>query len=294
MIKVINQEIGKNWAMYHGDSVQVIKGLPDNSIGLSVFSPPFLSLYTYSNSVLDMGNSKTDEQFYEHYKFLISELYRVLMPGRLVCIHCVDVPMMKERDGAIGLKDFPGENIRLFQDAGFIYHSRVTIYKSPVIEMVRTNALGLLHKQLRKDSAMSRMGLPDYIIVMRKQGENPEPISHTHETYPVSKWQKVAEPVWMEIDQSNTLNAVVARDEKDEKHIVPLQLDTIENCIELYSNPGDIVLDPFGGIASTGYQAVKMGRKAIMIELKDSYYEQGVKNLKLAELENNQVSIFDL
>lgn len=294
MIKVINQEIGKDWAMYHGDNVQVIKGLPDNSIGLSVFSPPFLSLYTYSNSVLDMGNSKSDEQFYEHYKFLIKELYRVLMPGRLVCIHCVDVPMMKERDGAIGLKDFPGENIRLFQDTGFIYHSRVTIYKSPVVEMVRTNALGLLHKQLRKDSAMSRMGLPDYIIVMRKQGENPEPISHTHETYPVSKWQKVAEPVWMEIDQSNTLNAVVARDEKDERHIVPLQLDTIENCIELYSNPGDIVLDPFGGIASTGYQAVKMGRKAIMIELKDSYYEQGVKNLKLAELENNQVSIFDL
>lgn len=293
-VKVINQEIGKNWAVYHGDNVQVIKGIPDNSIGLSVFSPPFLSLYTYSNSVLDMGNSKSDEQFYEHYKFLIKELYRVLMPGRLVCIHCVDVPMMKERDGAIGLKDFPGENIRLFQDEGFIYHSRVTIYKSPVVEMVRTNALGLLHKQLRKDSAMSRMGLPDYIIVMRKPGENPEPISHTHETYPVSKWQKVAEPVWMEIDQSNTLNAVAARDEKDERHIVPLQLDTIENCIELYSNPGDIVLDPFGGIMSTVYQAIKMGRKGIGIELKDSYFEQGIKNCKLAELENNQVSLFDL
>lgn len=293
-VKVINQSIGKNYAMYHGDNVQVMKGIPDNSIGLSVFSPPFLSLYTFSNSIMDMGNSKTDNEFYEHYKFLIKELYRTLMAGRLICIHCVDVPMMKERDGAIGLKDFPGENIRLFQDAGFIYHSRVTIYKSPVVEMVRTKAVGLLHKQLRKDSAISRMGLPDYIIVMRKPGENAEPISHTHETYPVSKWQKVAEPVWMEIDQSNTLNAVAARDEKDERHIVPLQLDTIENCIELYSNPGDIVLDPFGGIASTGYQAIKMGRKAIMIELKDSYYEQGVKNLKLAELESNQVTLFDL
>lgn len=293
-VKVINQEIGKDWAMYHGDNVQVTKGIPDNSIGLSIFSPPFLSLYTYSNSVLDMGNSKTDEQFYEHYKFLIKELYRVLIPGRLICIHCVDVPMMKERDGAIGLKDFPGENIRLFQDEGFIYHSRVTIRKSPVVEMVRTNALGLLHKQLRKDSAMSRMGLPDYIVVMRKPGENPEPISHTFEDYPVDKWQVVAEPVWMDINQSNTLNVAAARDEKDERHIVPLQLDTIKNCLELYSNPGDIVLDPFGGIASTGYQAIKMGRKAIMIELKDSYYEQGVKNLKLAELESNQVSLFDL
>lgn len=292
--KVINQEIGKNWAMYQGDNVQVIKGIPDNSIGLSVFSPPFINLYTYSNSVLDMGNSKTDEQFYEHYKFLIKELYRVLMPGRLICIHCVDVPKMKERDGVIGLKDFPGENIRLFENEGFIYHSRVTIWKSPVIEMVRTNALGLLHKQLRKDSAMSRMGLPDYIIVMRKPGENPEPITHTMEDYPVDKWQKVAEPVWMGIDQSNTLNAAAARDEKDERHIVPLQLDTIENCIELYSNEGDIVLDPFAGIASTLYQAIKMGRKGVGIELKDSYYEQGVKNCKKAELENNQTTIFDL
>jgi len=292
--KVINQAQGKNWAMYHGDNVQVMKGIPDNSVGMFMFSPPFLSLYTYSNSVLDMGNSKTDDEFYQHYKYLIQEIYRTIMPGRLVCIHCVDVPMMKERDGAIGLKDFPGENIRLFQEAGFIYHSRVTIYKSPVVEMVRTNALGLLHKQLRKDSAMSRAGLPDYIIVMRKPGENPEPIEHTHESYPVSKWQKIAEPVWMEIDQSNTLNAVAARDEKDERHIVPLQLDTIKNCIELYSNEDDVVLDPFGGIASTVYQAIKMNRKGIGVELKDSYYDQAVKNCKQAELEMNQVTVFDL
>lgn len=294
MIKVINQEIRDNWAVYHGDNVQVMKGFPDDSIGFTMFSPPFLSLYTYSNSILDMGNSKTDEEFYEHYKFLIKEIYRTLMPGRLVAIHCVDVPMMKSKDGVIGLKDFPGENIRLFQDVGFIYHSRVTIWKSPVVEMVRTNALGLLHKQLRKDSSMSRMGLPDYIIIMRKPGENPEPIEHTTEEYPVDKWQKVAEPVWMDIDQGYTLNAAAAREEKDERHIVPLQLDTIEKCIELYSNPGDIVLDPFGGIMSVPYQAIKMGRKGVGIELKDSYFEQGIKNCELAELESNQVSIFDV
>ncbi len=294
VIKVINQEIRDNWAVYHGDNVQVMKGFPDDSIGFTMFSPPFLSLYTYSNSILDMGNSKTDEEFYEHYKFLIKEIYRTLMPGRLVAIHCVDVPMMKSKDGVIGLKDFPGENIRLFQDEGFIYHSRVTIWKSPVVEMVRTNALGLLHKQLRKDSSMSRMGLPDYIIIMRKPGENPEPIEHTTEEYPVDKWQKVAEPVWMDIDQGYTLNAAAAREEKDERHIVPLQLDTIEKCIELYSNPGDIVLDPFGGIMSVPYQAIKMGRKGVGIELKDSYFEQGIKNCELAELESNQVSIFDV
>ena len=294
MIKVINQEIRDNWAVYHGDNVQVMKGFPDDSIGFTMFSPPFLSLYTYSNSILDMGNSKTDEEFYKHYKFLIKEIYRTLMPGRLVAIHCVDVPMMKSKDGVIGLKDFPGENIRLFQDVGFIYHSRVTIWKSPVVEMVRTNALGLLHKQLRKDSSMSRMGLPDYIIIMRKPGENPEPIEHTTEEYPVDKWQKVAEPVWMDIDQGYTLNAAAAREEKDERHIVPLQLDTIEKCIELYSNPGDIVLDPFGGIMCVPYQAIKMGRKGVGIELKDSYFEQGIKNCKLAELESEQVSIFDV
>lgn len=294
MIKVINQEIRDNWAVYHGDNVQVMKGFPDDSIGFTMFSPPFLSLYTYSNSILDMGNSKTDEEFYKHYKFLIKEIYRTLMPGRLVAIHCVDVPMMKSKDGVIGLKDFPGENIRLFQDVGFIYHSRVTIWKSPVVEMVRTNALGLLHKQLRKDSSMSRMGLPDYIIIMRKPGENPEPIEHTTEEYPVDKWQKVAEPVWMDIDQGHTLNAAAAREEKDERHIVPLQLDTIKKCIELYSNSGDIVLDPFGGIMSVPYQAIKMGRKGVGIELKDSYFEQGIKNCKLAELESEQVSIFDV
>ena len=289
--KVINQAITEHYALYHGDNVQVVKGIPDNSIGLSIFSPPFINLYTYSNSPLDMGNAKSDEEFYEHYKFLIKELGRVMMPGRLVCIHCVDVPLMKERDGEIGLKDFPGENIRLFENEGFIYHSRVTIRKSPVVEMVRTNALGLLHKQLRKDSSMSRMGLADYIVVMRKRGDNPEPISHIMEEYPVGKWQEVAEPVWMEINQSNTLNVAEARDEKDERHIVPLQLDTIRNCIELYSNEGDTILDPFGGIMSTIYQSIRMNRKGIGIELKESWYQCGIKNCNKAVQEKNQVRI---
>jgi len=295
-MKVLNQFSGKNFTVYNGDSTQVLKGLPSNSIGYLITSPPFLSLYTYSSSFLDMGNSKNDRQFYRHFNFLVKEVYRVMMAGRNVSIHCVDVPMMKERDGAIGLKDFPGMLIRIFQRAGFIYHSRVTIYKSPVVEMVRTNALGLLHKQLRKDSAMSRQGLPDYVLTFRKPGVNLKPISHTRETYPVDLWQKIAEPVWMDIHQSNTLQRQAARDEKDEKHIVPLQLDTIENCINLWSAKGDIVIDPFSGIGSSGYKALQLDRKYIGIELKESYYNQSIKNLKVMEndKQKEQVSLFNM
>jgi DNA modification methylase len=203
--------------------------------------------------------------------------------------------MMKERDGVIGLKDFPGEIIRLFRENGFIYHSRVTIYKSPVVEMVRTNAIGLLHKQLKKDSAMSRMGLPDYVVTFRKPGVNDEPITHTQESYPVDLWQKVAEPVWMDIKQSNTLNARAARSENDERHIVPLQLDTIQKCVELWSNPGDVVLSPFAGVGSEIYQSLKMKRRGIGIELKDSYFNQAIKNCLAAEdTEHEQVDMFDL
>ena len=313
-MKVINQEIHKKWALYHGDCCEVIKGLPDNSIGYSIFSPPFASLYVYSNYNEDMGNSKNDDEFYKQFSFLVPELFRVLKPGRNVSFHCMDIPAMKERDGYIGLKDFPGDLIRMFQSAGFIYHSRVTIWKDPLIEATRTKALGLMHKQLCKDSAICRNGLPDYVITMRKPGVNKEPIAHEKglneyygqeepnaaknlskqdAVYSHHVWRAYASPVWEDIRQTYTLNAVTARDQKDERHICPLQLDTIARGLTLWSNPDDIVLSPFAGIASEGYQAVKMGRRFIGIELKDSYYAQAVKNLINAENMTHETTLMD-
>lgn len=263
--------------------METLRGIPDNSVHYSIFSPPFASLYTYSSSDRDMGNSKDGSEFQQHFMFLLVQLYRVLLPGRLVSVHCMNLPAMKSRDGFIGVKDFRGDIIRSFTGAGFIFHSEVTIWKNPVTEMQRTKALGLLHKQIRKDSAMSRQGLPDYIVTFRKPGENPEPIPHTHETFPVDVWQRYASPVWMDIRQSNTLQRKSARDEKDEKHICPLQLDVIERCIDLWTNPDDIVLDPFAGIGSVPYQAVLMGRRGLGVELKDSYFSQAANNLAQAE-----------
>ena len=278
-MKVMNQDVNREYSLYHGDNVEVIKGIPDNSIHYSIFSPPFASLYTYSNSDRDMGNSKGDDEFYQHFIYLAKELYRITMPGRLLSFHCMDLPLMKERDGVIGLKDFPSIVRQIFEDCGFIYHSKVTIWKNPVTEMQRTKALGLLHKQIRKDSTMNRQGIPDYIVTMRKPGENPERVSHTHETFPVDVWQNYASPVWMDIRQSDTLQKKSARAEKDERHICPLQLEVIQRCIELWTNPNDIVLDPFGGIGSVPYVALTMGRRGIGIELKESYYEQMKANL---------------
>ena len=312
---ILNQKIDDRYAMYNGDCVEVLKGITDNSIHYSIFSPPFASLYTYSNSDRDMGNSASDNEFYEHFKYLISELYRVIMPGRLLSFHCMDLPMMKSRDGVIGLKDFPGELIRMFTDAGFIYHSKVTIWKDPLVEATRTKALGLLHKQICKDSSMCRQGLPDYLVTMRKPGENPELIAHPEgfESYigedepegakierpqpdaekyekkekynevPVYShqvWRKYASPVWMDIRQSNTLNGKSAREEQDERHICPLQLDVIARGINLWTNENDIVLDPFAGIGSSNYVALKMGRRTIGVELKENYYNLHWKMLK--------------
>ena len=306
--------------MYNGDCVEVLKGITDNSIHYSIFSPPFASLYTYSNSDRDMGNSASDNEFYEHFKFLISELYRVTMPGRLLSFHCMDLPMMKSRDGVIGLKDFPGELIRMFTDAGFIYHSKVTIWKDPLVEATRTKALGLLHKQICKDSSMCRQGLPDYLVTMRKPGENPELIAHPEgfESYigedepegakierpqpdaekyekkekynevPVYShqvWRKYASPVWMDIRQSNTLNGKSAREEQDERHICPLQLDVIARGIKLWTNENDIVLDPFAGIGSSNYVALKMGRRTIGVELKENYYNLALENVEKADMD---------
>lgn len=281
-MNVLEQAIENKYAIYNGDSCEVMKAVPDNSVHYTIFSPPFASLYTYSNSDRDMGNSKGDDEFYDHFIFLAKELYRVTMPGRLLSFHCMDLPLMKERDGVIGLKDFPAIIREIFEDCGFIYHSKVTIWKNPVIEMQRTKALGLLHKQIRKDSAMNRQGIPDYIVTMRKPGDNPERISHTPETFPVDVWQNYASPVWMDIRQSDTLQKKSAREDKDERHICPLQLEVIQRCIELWTNQNDIVLDPFAGIGSVPYTAVKLGRRGIGVELKESYYKQAVNNLEIA------------
>lgn len=281
-MNVLEQVIENRYALYNGDSCEIAKAIPDNIIHYTIFSPPFASLYTYSNSDRDMGNSKGDDEFYNHFIFLAKELYRVTMPGRLLSFHCMDLPLMKERDGVIGLKDFPAIIRQIFEDCGFIYHSKVTIWKNPVTEMQRTKALGLLHKQIRKDSTMNRQGIPDYIITLRKPGENPERVSHTHESFPVNVWQNYASPVWMDIRQSDTLQKKSARDDKDERHICPLQLEVIQRCIELWTNPNDIVLDPFAGIGSVPYTAVKMGRRGIGVELKESYYNQAVNNLEIA------------
>lgn len=290
-VKVLNQHEGQNYIIYNGDCVEVLKGIPSNSIHLSVSSIPFNSLYTYSASDRDMGNNRNNTQFFEQYLFLAREWFRVTMPGRNVCIHCMNLPTSKERDGYIGISDFRGDIIRLMQSVGFIYHSEVCVWKNPVTAMQRTKALGLLHKQLKKDSCMSRMGIPDYVVTFRKPGDNPERVEHTNESYPVSKWQNVASPiwdiyaspVWWDIDMGKTLNRLAAKEEKDERHIAPLQLEVIERCVELWSNPGDIVLDPFDGIGSTGYQALLMGRKHVGVELKESYYKLACENLDKAD-----------
>ena len=280
-VKCESQYVDDYVALYNGDSCEIMKARPDNSIHYSIFSPPFAQLYVYSNSIRDLGNCKDDEEFFIQFKYIISELYRIMMKGRLVSIHCMDLPTLKSRDGFIGLKDFPGEIIRLFEEVGFIYHSRVTIWKDPVIAMQRTKALGLLHKQIKKDSAMCRQGIADYIITMRKPGDNPEKIEHTDESFPVSVWQNYASPVWMDINQSNTLQKESAREFEDEKHICPLQLDVIERCVNLWTNPNDIVFTPFMGIGSEIYQSLLLGRRGVGIELKTSYYNQAVSNCKL-------------
>jgi DNA modification methylase len=280
--------------LYHlmrGDCVEKSKELLDKTVDLIIFSPPFSELYTYSSHVEDMGNSENYDQFEQHFKYLIPQLSRILKPGRICAIHCMDLPIQKGKEGYIGLRDFSGMLIKWFQDCGFIYHSRVTIWKDPVVEMQRTKALGLLHKQVKKDSVMCRVGIPDYILFFRNGGENETPITNTH--IPVDLWQKIASPIWYDIDYSRTLNYREGRAQEDEKHICPLQLDTIERIILLYSNEGETVFSPFGGIGSEGYQALKMNRKSISIELKESYFELNKRNHNAAKEEKGQLK-FDL
>lgn len=357
-MKVLNQSIGKNYAIYHGDSCEVLKGIPDNSIHYTITSPPFSSLYTYSASDRDMGNCKNDSEFFEHFRFLISELYRVTKPGRLVSLHCMNLPSTIQHNGYIGVRDFRGDLIRAFVndeayefssmldrlkfrlwqaiqdkdnsrvdkltqtianmedeiinhpgDFGFYYHSEVCIWKDPVIAMQRTKAIGLLHKQLVKDSAMSRQGIPDYVVTFRKPGKNDEPIqgeltefigdNPPHKTGnptgdSINIWQRYADPVWDDINPSDTLQFRSVRENDGERHICPLQIQVIKRCLQLWSNPGDTILEPFMGIGSTPYCAVEMGRKAIGVELKQSYFDCSVNNMKAIETKLGQQSLLDM
>lgn len=309
-MKVIDQEVTSEWALYHGDCVDVMRGMPDDSVHFSVFSPPFASLYTYSASPRDMGNCATHAEFYAQYQFAVAELYRVTKPGRLMSFHCMNLPTSKSRDGFIGISDFRGELIRIGVEAGWIFHSEVVIWKDPVTAMQRTKALGLLHKQIRKDSAMSRQGIPDYLVTMRKPGTNTEPVAHTGEgdDMPVAMWQRYASPVWAtvgtpapdgfhdlaaDINPTDTLQFRSAREHDDERHICPLQLEVIRRAVKLWSNPGDVVFTPFAGIGSEVYTAVEMGRKGVGAELKRSYYDQAVRNLRaLVKRDQDQLSLF--
>lgn len=298
---MIEQYTCDDFTIVNDDCVEFCRAIPSNSIHYSIFSPPFASLYTYSASDRDMGNCSTHAEFYRHFQFLVDEIFRVTKPGRLVSFHCMNLPTSKARDGVIGLSDFRGDLIRIFRRAGgprkrsyrhgFIYHSEVCIWKDPVTAMQRTKAIGLLYKQLRKDSALSRQGIADYLVTMRKPGVNDEPVTKTHKSFPVDLWQNYASPVWMDINASDTLQKESAREDADERHIAPLQLEVIRRAIRLWTNEGDIVLSPFAGIGSEGFEALKARRRFVGAELKRSYYDQALANLKNA-LADREMGLF--
>lgn len=286
---------GDGWTAYNGDCVSVMMQMPDECIDFSVYSPPFGSLFVYSESAADMGNS-TDDEFAEHYAYAVREKLRITKPGRLTAVHCSDLPMVKWKDGAVGIKDFSGQIIKMHEDAGWIYHGRRTIWKSPVTEMTRTKHVGLVYGQLIKDSAKSRGGMPDYLLTFVKPGENGDPISHDMDdatalrlgrkrkndgshVFSLDQWQEWASPVWMTINQANVLNVEMAREAGDERHLCPLQLDVIERALVMWSNPGDVVLSPFMGIGSEGVMSLRHGRKFVGTELKESYWKQACRYL---------------
>lgn len=281
-VRCLNQAEGNSFTAYQGDCVDVVRQLPDNSVGLSVFSPPFSGLYIYNDSAADLGNSASDEEFFSHYAFLARELFRVTIPGRLCAVHCKDLVYYKTQRGTAGLRDFPGDLIRAHIDAGFDFHSRITVWRCPVREMTKTKAHGLLYKQLRADSSFSRQGLPEYFVVFRKwakEGEEPRPITHTHDSFPLDQWQQYASPVWMDTRETDVLNADAARSANDEKHICPMPLDLTTRVVRLWSNPGDVVLSPFMGIGSEGVVALNHGRRFVGVELKESYWKQACRYL---------------
>jgi len=284
---------GDQWQAIHGDCVDVVRQMPDESIGFSVYSPPFSGLYIYNDSEADMGNCASDDEFALQYRYLVRELFRATKPGRLVAVHCKDLVYYRTQTGHdAGLRDFPGLLVREHIAAGFSFHSRVTIWRCPVREMTKTKAHGLLYKQLRQDSTFSRQGLPEYLMIFRKwarEGDQTAPVTHTHESFPLDQWQEWASPVWMHTRETDVLNAT--RDPKDEKHICPMPLDLTTRAITLWSNPGDVVLSPFMGIGSEGFCALKLKRKFVGVELKDSYFRQACRNLDAAE--KSAESLFD-
>ena len=290
-VPCLNEAHGEGWTAYHGDSCDVLRYLPDASVGFSVYSPPFSNLFTYSESEADIGNSADDAEFRRHYGYVLDHMTRVTQPGRISAVHCSDLPLTKWKDGVIGIKDLSGDIIRMHQDRGWVLHSRVTVWKDPVVEMTRTKALGLLYKQLQKDSTRSRQGMADYVLVFRAPGVNAEPVGQDAKLFPVDQWQQWASPVWMDIRQTNTLNVQAAREAADERHVCPLQLDLIERCVTLWSNPGDVVLSPFLGIGSDGFVSLKLRRRFVGVELKGSYWRQARKNLTSAE--SHAPTLFD-
>lgn len=290
-IRCIDEAHGDRFSIYLGDCVDVLRQFPDECIDFSVYSPPFGSLFVYSDQAADMGNSADDAEFAKHYGYLVAEKFRLTKPGRLTSVHCSDLPLTKWRDGNVGIKDFSGRIIALHEAAGWILHSRTTIWKCPVVEMTRTKHVGLLYKQLRKDSARSRTGMPDYLLTFFKPGENAEPITHTPESFPLDQWQEWASPVWMTVNQSNVLNVKAARAAHDEKHLCPLQLDVIDRAVVMWSNPGDVVLSPFAGIGSEGVGALRRGRRFVGVELKDSYWRQAVANLSADDAQGDMFAV---
>lgn len=313
MVKCLDQVVTDNYALYNGDCVEVVQAIPDESMHMSVFSPPFADLYAYSDSPRDMGNCKNYDEFFVHFGVLVDELLRIMIPGRICAVHCMDIPSMKERDGVIGIKDFSGDLIRAFASRGWVYHSRTLIWKDPLLEATRTKALGLMHKQLCKDSTRSRCGLPDYLLAFRKPGDNPLPVEHPDGLTDYfglddpggsgvkrshNIWRAYASPVWMDIRQTLTLNKAGAREEKDEKHVCPLQLDTIRRAITLWSNPGETVFTPFLGIGSEIFGAVELGRRGVGVELKTSYFREACKNVarasRIESANESQAELFSM
>ena len=290
-VMCLGESHGVEWSAYNADCIDVARQLPDRSVGFSVYSPPFSNLFTYSDSELDMGNNANDDEFAKHYAFLVEQQLRITKPGRLIAVHCSDLPLTKWKDGVIGINPLSDKISAIHRDAGMILHSKVTIWKDPVVEMTRTKAIGLLYKQLKKDSTRSRMGMPDYLLVFRVPGENAEPVGQDEKLFPVEQWQQWASPVWMDIRQTNTLNVQQAREDKDERHLCPLQLDLIERAVTLWSNRGDVVMSPFMGIGSEGVTALKLRRKFLGVELKEAYFRVAAKNLATGEL--HAPSLFD-